>query len=258
MSATHPDRRGPEDPEIEELAAEYALGTLDALERAAVSARLDVDPALGEAVSRWETRLAPLALGVADAPPPAGVWSAIERRLDAAGAGGRPTLHVVREAVSTPEEAPPGGWRLFAIAATLAAVALGGLFVRERLVGREAPMEPLVAILSADGKAPAFMVSVDVARRELTVRRVGAEGSPDHSHELWLVSDKVGKPVSLGLVGREPSTAALARYDAPTFEGATYAISLEPRGGSKTGQPTGPVVFSGKLEPLPGAARPRP
>ena len=28
---------------------------------------------------------------------------------------------------------------------------------------------------------------------------------------------------------------------------ATFAVSLEPEGGSPTGQPTGPVVFSGKL-----------
>ena len=28
---------------------------------------------------------------------------------------------------------------------------------------------------------------------------------------------------------------------------ATYAVSIEPRGGSPTGAPTGPVVFTGKL-----------
>jgi anti-sigma-K factor RskA len=30
-------------------------------------------------------------------------------------------------------------------------------------------------------------------------------------------------------------------------EGAVLAVSLEPHGGSPTGQPTGPVVYSGKL-----------
>lgn len=258
MSVT--DHRGPDEPEgfdREGLAAEYALGTLDAVERADVASRLDLDPELAAAVSRWELKLAPLSLGVPEVAPPASIWAGVDRRLDAVWAGGRPALHVVRESVATPEEAPPGGWRVFAIAASLAAIAFGGLFVRERLVERPVPAEPLVAVLSADGKAPAFLVSVDVAKRELTVRRVGADGSPDHSHELWLVSDKVGKPVSLGLVGRESSVAELMKYDAATFQGATYAISLEPRGGSKTGQPTGPVVFSGKLETLPQPARPR-
>lgn len=253
MSVTDDRADAPEDFGREGLAAEYALGTLDALERAGVAQRLDVDPELAAAVHRWEARLAPLGLGVAEVAPPAGLWTAIERRIENLGVGGRPELHVVRESVATPEEAPAGGWRLWAIAATIAAVALGGLFVRERLDVAPPPQEPLVAVLSADGKAPAFLVSVDIARRELTIRRVGADVAPDKSHELWLVSDKVsgGKPVSLGIVGGAPSRAALASYDPAAFENATYAVSLEPRGGSKTGQPTGPVVFSGKLESLP-------
>lgn len=246
-----PGGPGPEAFDREGVAAEYALGTLDALERADVAARLDLDPALAEAVTRWEATLVPLIYGVAPVDPPASVWSEIDRRISAFAPRGRTTLHVVKESVATPEEEPAGGWRLWAIAATIAAVALGGLFVRERLISTPLPVEPLVATLSADGQAPAFLLTVDVARRALTVRRIGAEVAPDKSHELWLVSDKVGKPVSLGLVGGAASSATLAKYDPATFEGATYAVSLEPRGGSSTGQPTGPVVFSGKLIELP-------
>jgi anti-sigma-K factor RskA len=254
MSATDDRDEGPEGPDREGVAAEYALGTLSAVERAQVASRLDLDPELAEAVARWEATLAPLSFVVPEVEPPAGLWPAIERRVAAIAGGGRPALHVVKESVATPEEEPSGAWRIWAIAATIAAVALGGLFVRERMVDRLVPGGPLVAALSADGKGPAFLISVDVARRELTIRRIGAETPSDRSHELWLVSDKVGKPVSLGLVGGQSSTAALAQYDPATFEGATYAITLEPRGGSKTGQPTGPVMWSGKLEALPKAA----
>lgn len=252
MSVT--DDTGAEGPDREGVAAEYALGTLSAVERAEVASRLDLDPELAEAVARWEITLAPLAFAVPSVEPPASLWPAIERRVAAIGSGGRPALHVVKESVATPEEEPSGAWRIWAIAATIAAVALGGLFVRERTMERPVAGEPLVASLSADGKGPAFLISVDVAKRELVIRRVGAETPADQSHELWLVSDKVGKPVSLGLVGGQASSAALAKFDPATFEAATYAISLEPRGGSKTGQPTGPVVFSGKLETLPNAA----
>lgn len=253
MSVTDDRPEGPEGSDRDGLAAEYALGTLDVVERAEVAARLDVDPELAAAVQRWEATLAPLTLAVPEVAPPAGTWEAIERRIEHLGPGGRPALHVVRESVATPQAEPAGGWRLWAIAATIAAVALGGLFVRERLAGTPLPQEPLVAVLSPDGKAPAFLVSVDVGRRELTIRRIAAEAPQDRSHELWLVSDKVsgGKPVSLGLVGGAPSTAELVKYDPAALEGATYAISLEPRGGSTTGQPTGPVVFSGKLQALP-------
>lgn len=247
-SVDHSEPGGPEGPDREGLAAEYALGTLSAFERAEVASRLDVDAELADAVARWETTLAPLALAVPEVAPPSDLWPAIDRRLVS---GFRPELHVVKETVATPEEEPTGLWRIWAIAATIAAVALGGLFVRERTMERPGPPEPLVAALSADGKTPAFLISVDVAKRELIIRRAGAETPADNSHELWLVSDKIGKPVSLGLVGGAAATAALAKFDPATFEGATYAISLEPRGGSKTGQPSGPVVFSGKLEALP-------
>lgn len=243
----------PEGPDLEGLAAEYALGTLDAVERADVAARLDIEPELASAVARWEALLAPLGLDGPDQSAPGHLWAAIERRIGLMGPAGRPALHAVKESLATPEEEPSGAWRILALAASLAALVLGGLLVRDRLAPPAAPAEPLVAALSADGKAPAFLVSVDVEKRVLTIRRIGAEAPADRSHELWLVSDKVegGKPVSLGLVGGAPSSAALAKYQPAAFEGATYAVSLEPRGGSKTGAPTGPVVFSGKLEPLP-------
>ncbi|MET0314364.1 MAG: anti-sigma factor [Hansschlegelia sp.] len=249
MSAVEDIEGGAGDPpDREGLAAEYALGTLDAVERAPVAARLDVDPDLAEAVERWELRLAPLTLLVPSVAPPAGLWPAIERRLNGLARFARPAP---RPSAAPTVLRPSGGWRSFALAASLAALVLGGLLARELVTATRQPTEPLVAMLSSDGKEPGFLVSVDVAKRELTIRRVGAAQAPNHSHELWLVSDKVGKPVSLGVVGPTSSAVRLASYDPNTFEGATYAISVEPEGGSKTGQPTGPVVFSGKLVELP-------
>ena len=236
------------------------LGTLDAFERAAVAARLDVDPELAAAVARWETTLAPLGLAAPEVQPPARLWPAIEKRVALIASIGRPALHVVKESVATPEEEPPGGWRMFALAASLAAVVLGGLLVRDRLTPPPAaPMEPLVAALSADGKAPAFLISVDVAKRELTIRRVAADVPADKSaRTLARLRQGRGRQARLAWPRRRrASSSALAKYEPVAFEGATYAISLEPRGGSKTGAPSGPVVFSGKLEalPKPGARR---
>jgi anti-sigma-K factor RskA len=39
----------------------------------------------------------------------------------------------------------------------------------------------------------------------------------------------------------------LSSYDADLVNTATYAVSLEPEGGSPTAAPTGPIVFTGKL-----------
>jgi anti-sigma-K factor RskA len=51
------------------------------------------------------------------------------------------------------------------------------------------------------------------------------------------------------VIGAEPFTVrqVSAEYDPVTINRATYAVSLEPQGGSPTGAPTGPVLYSGKL-----------
>ena len=60
----------------------------------------------------------------------------------------------------------------------------------------------------------------------------------------------------LGLVGGEQFTTRPipANFDADTLRTASYAVSLEPAGGSPKGVPTGPILFTGKMvESLPGS-----
>lgn len=106
-----------------------------------------------------------------------------------------------------------------------------------------------VAVLQKDNAAPAFLLTFDIAKRSLTVRRVGADREPGKSYELWLVSEKYPSPRSLGVIGAEPFTVRRISddYDPVTINRATYAVSLEPQGGSPTGKPTGPVLYSSKL-----------
>ena len=101
----------------------------------------------------------------------------------------------------------------------------------------------------ADGGAPAFILTVDAATRNFTVRKVGATPEAGKSYELWIVSDKLQRPRSLGVIGSNDFTARpiLAGYDSEIVNQATFAVSVEPPGGSPSGAPTGPVVFSGKL-----------
>jgi anti-sigma-K factor RskA len=62
------------------------------------------------------------------------------------------------------------------------------------------------------------------------------------------------------LIGGNDFTArpVLSGYAPDVVNEATYAVSVEPPGGSPSGAPTGPVVFSGKLIETvpPGAAAP--
>lgn len=106
-----------------------------------------------------------------------------------------------------------------------------------------------VALLQGPGGGPAFILTIDGATRNFTVRKVGATPEPGKSFELWLISDKLPRPRSLGVIGAGDFTArqVLGSYDADVVSGATYAVTVEQAGGSPNGQPTSAPVFSGKL-----------
>jgi anti-sigma-K factor RskA len=126
----------------------------------------------------------------------------------------------------------------------------------QQVVQAPAPVAPpaaaqsqYVALLQTDAASPAFILTVDAATKNFTVRKVGAEPQAGKSYELWIVSDKLQRPRSLGVIGSNDFTsrAALAAYDPDVVNQATYAVTIEPEGGSPTGAATGPIVFTGKL-----------
>jgi anti-sigma-K factor RskA len=133
------------------------------------------------------------------------------------------------------------------LAGALAASLVIALAVRE--IDRPPSAGNLVAVLQKDAASPAFVLTVDLSAKSFTVRSVAPERQAEKSYELWLVSDKLPAPRSLGLVGQSEfdTRRALAGFDAAVIANATYAVSVEPKGGSPTGQPTGAVVYAGKL-----------
>lgn len=233
-----------EDDDIDALAAEYVLGTLDVAERTAVSARRLRERALDAAIVEWERRLAPLSELVANVAPPATAFAEIENRIDQQtnGAAGNSTIVTLRRQLKV--------WRATAIA--VSAIAAGLAVIVGTVELQPKVKQPnLVAVLQKDAASPAFLVTVNIEDRVMTVKPVAAEPIPGKSYELWLVQDSLGGPKSLGVID-EPHTASrptLAAFKRDVIESATFAVSLEPEGGSTTGAPTGPVVFAGKLIP---------
>jgi anti-sigma-K factor RskA len=119
-----------------------------------------------------------------------------------------------------------------------------------------AQQDRLVAVLQHEPTAPAFLLTVDTQNRTLVLRRVAAAQEAGRSYELWLISSRFSSPRSLGIVGNGEFTqhALPANYDIDTLRTASYAVSLEPAGGSPSGVPTGPVLFTGKaVESLPAS-----
>src|SRR3954469_23230315 len=85
------------------LAAEYALGTLDAAERTQVEMMMAVDTEFTAVVHAWEYRLGVLNQMVGSVEPPPIVWENIKRAI---GQSGTPEARVLPDAAPRPPVAP--------------------------------------------------------------------------------------------------------------------------------------------------------
>jgi len=221
------------------LAGEYVLGTLDPAERASVAARRQREPALDDAIAAWEGRLAPLMDEIAPVAPPDHLLDTIMSRID--GVTGGNEVAVLRRRVNT--------WRIATLGASAIAASLA-LFVTTRTLAPSRPGGNFVAVLQHDAASPAFILSVNVASRTLTIRPVAATPQTGRSYELWLVNSRLHAPRSLGVVQNADFTVASSRLtNVPRniVRDSTFAVTLEPLGGSPSGLPTGPILYSGTL-----------
>jgi anti-sigma-K factor RskA len=288
------------------IAAEYALGTLDADERAQVETMMAVDPEFTAMVQSWEFRLGVLNQMVGSVEPRPELW---ERVRAAVGHFSQQAPLVLPEAPPSPSQtqafepiapastfdpiAPTGPiapaadnsnvirlssqakrWRgvasvMTALAAVLVAVIGVQLFSPDMLpaglrpkprtqvvevktqAAPAAPSAQYVALLQGSAGGPAFILTVDGATRNFTVRKVGAPPvEVGKSYELWLISDKLGgRPRSLGVIGANDFTArtVLTSFDSDVINGGVYAVTVEQAGGSPDGAPHSTPVFAGKL-----------
>jgi anti-sigma-K factor RskA len=230
-------------PEDDVAAAEFALGTLDPSERATLAARRLREPELDAAISAWEARLSPLADATTPILPPRDHFAAIEARIKGAAT---PSASV-NDNVATLQRRL-SRWRTAAVAATgLAAMLAVGVVVREAT--RQANPREFVAVLQKSADSPAFIASVNLDSGELSVRPLAAPPQGDKSYELWIIDPKLGAPRSLGVIDDAAVTRnpALAGFDRAVVTDATYAVTVEPKGGSPDGKPSGAPVFVGKL-----------
>ncbi|MEO7786698.1 MAG: anti-sigma factor [Sphingomicrobium sp.] len=235
---TPPDRlETPGGPDPDVAAAELALGLLEGDDRAAALRRQLADPAFAREVEQWRAHFATLFAGTAERVPPAELAERIEAHLD------RPAEPRVMTA--------PGFWRPLALTSLLAAASLAGaLLIRTDTPSvvppPAAPQAQMIAALAHEGSTIPLAAYYDPARQ--LVRMPGPMPIPaGRSAQLWAI-EKGKPPIPLGLFRIVGATVvADARGGKLMHDGMTLAISLEPIGGSPTGQPTGPVVASGAL-----------
>ncbi len=213
---------------LDVLAREYVLGTLHGRARARFKRVVAASLPARRAVLAWEKRLAPLARAVAPVEPPPHVWAQIETAIGSRAA--RPSRGA-------------GLWRALAAGLAALAVLVGGVYLGQQRLEQA----QYVAVI-ADQATPVWLLQAFTD--ELRVSTINDRPVPvGNSYELWMVPGGGAPPVSLGLL---PSTGdrALpldAQAHAVLAQTATLAVSLEPAGGSPTGLPTGPIVFTAPL-----------
>ena len=263
----------------DELAAEYALGTLSGPERDRFERLMSHDRDLRDLVQGWELRLNALAESVPPVEPPAHVWDEITRRI---------AMESSPAPAPAPAPAPVGkGWLdrlwdnlgLWRGAAALATATAAALVLYVALLPPRVQLEQIageiaalgerlasvarqvdavasrpthVAVLLDKDQRPMMTADLDVADGRLLLR-LNLTPPRDFTSrvlQVWLVSPD-GTSRSLGIFPSErPGTATalvLPHDTAEALAKAALAVSLEPRGGSMTGQPSGPVLFAGPL-----------
>jgi len=218
---------------IDELASQYAIGTLRGAARLRFErlCRHDTDALLS--VQRWEDRLIDLASAITPVRPPATVWRGIQQRLDNRRATQEHSRlwHRQRWALAA-------GVAMMVFAVTLWTVLSSSTHVIATIVDAQ--------------QAQLWRIEAPSDRDALHIEALDAlQADASHAYELWALSAAGGPPISLGLMPQSGNVELqLTQAQRIALAGARQiAISLEPSGGSPSGAPTGPVLYVAAIAP---------
>ena len=213
------------------LAADYAIGLMAPAARRRFEQLLLDDAALRVELAHWQESLASLTETLPQVPVPERVWQGVTARIEPQ------VLHV-------PEKRPFWNWLRVtaALCSIVVLVFLGSLYNRDDARYR-------ATLLTADAQ-PALKVQAHADYLQVEPLTLAAV-DPGRSLELWAIPAD-GKPISLGVIpaGGKGKVELNEAQKALIGKPIALAVSLEPKGGSPTGQPTGPVLYQGALAAL--------
>ncbi len=114
------------------------------------------------------------------------------------------------------------------------------------------PVGNFVTVLKAEGKSEAvFIASVDTDKGIIKVKNLKGKPKSGKSYDLWAIGAAYKAPLSLGVVDNSVDIPVkkLGGTNPDFLKKVSFAISVEPYGGSRTGKPTGPVLYTGQVKP---------
>ena len=229
-----------QDPELRQaLAAEYVLGTLHGRARKRFERLAEQDARLRQIIASWEQKLGSLSEGVKPVDVPDRVWNSIQKRL-----GFSQTQPTKQGVIATIWDSLML-WRSLTTVATIALMfaAYLNLFAPKLIVNQ------YIAVLQTEQQQASWLIKSDLQNKRMIVHIVNEQTIPiGKAFELWMIKEG-DKPISLGLISPDkPLNLPLSDEMLEKIKQANVmAVSIEPAGGSPTGQPTGPVPYTGKV-----------
>jgi anti-sigma-K factor RskA len=229
--------------------AEYVLGVLDADARAAVAHEIETTGEAATAVALWQRRLMPLTEAIDEVTPAPYLWARIHDALELDA----PARIQLRKGLWDNLQL----WHWLGIGASVMAAALLVVVSLPRLAPAPSVVNAgyMASTIQQDNGSTGWTATMDLQHaRMVVVPATPVSLAQDRAPQLWLIPAG-GKPISVGIIARDKPTtlaldpALLARLG-PT---AVLAVSVEPLGGSPTGQPTGAVIAKGAISGAPDA-----
>lgn len=221
-------------PLLDALCGEYLLGTLRGAARRRFERALQQEPQVASRLAYWQGIFVPRYAQMTEIQPSPDGWRRLERELRL-------------ERYRAPWHRRAAFWRGWAAVASVILVIMVAL---QTLPPASRTSDP-VPLAELSGKADVARVtallSPDGRTLELRAARAVVAG-PTQSYELWLLPAEGTPPISLAVLGSLDARFALPPAQVGKLSsGAKLAVSVEPAGGSSTGQPTGPVILIGAI-----------
>ncbi|MBZ9612776.1 anti-sigma factor [Rheinheimera maricola] len=218
---------------LDALAVDFILGAMKGAARKRFQRLMMANPEVRRTVWRWEQHLNPLAESLPVTVPNSAVWQRIQQRLGWLAP------------VATSAAVAKSG-RYWLALATAASLLLAVVMLRPLLLS---PVPQHIAVIQTSDAKAWWLVSK--AERVLTVKATGAVNQEQlNDYELWMLPENGAAPISLGLLPQQGEQLLSWPDAAQGIAIAALAVSFEPRGGSVTGAPSGPVLFTAEIVTL--------
>ncbi|MGH1486725.1 MAG: anti-sigma factor [Cellvibrionaceae bacterium] len=229
------------------LADEYVLGTLHGAARARFERLMYDDASLRALVDKSASQWSQLTELVPQVKPPQHVWENIQQRT-------KP--HIVSQTKPSASGSIFSAlglnfWRAWAVVATVTAIFFGVSTMQWQANPITGSAANYFVLITDDAKSQAsWIIGADQKTQIMSVKALSPQPLPeDRVFQLWVKVKNETAVRSVGLIpaSGEATLSISAAINAILSNVEKFGVSVEPLGGSPTGQPTTTPLYHGKV-----------